>query len=126
MNKLLPLLAFISVISLGVPASADERPDHYQGELAESLEQALANLNEYNAELAAIVAAEDIDAEKLNDVHQLTYTLEVALAKLRDELATSAEALEAVHQASERLDVATVKAGADSYLTITDTVLQRQ
>lgn len=98
------------------PAISDETIDHYAGEPAETLEQALANLSDYNGRLEQILAQDSLSTNDMEDIHQLTYTLEVALAKLNAEGAALAETLEQVHLASEGSDVPALRAVASEYL----------
>jgi hypothetical protein len=49
-------------------------------------------------------------------VHELTYTLEQAVAQLKSEIDKAAVALEEVHIASESLDQKTIKAESSNYL----------
>lgn len=95
---------------------ADERPDHYQGKAAETLEQAVANFSEYNRKLAEILAKKELVAADMHKVHELSYTLENALEKIRDELDDLEDVLEEVHEASESADIAEVKKYGQIYL----------
>jgi hypothetical protein len=108
-------IGLVAIVASG-PAAADERPEHYQAEPAETLQQAIANLNEYNARLASILAGDELGAAEMNEVHQLTYTLETALARLDAELAVAADSLETVHQASESRDAAAIRQEGRRYL----------
>lgn len=110
--------ALLLIFSLAVPslAFADERPDHYQGKAAETLEQALANFSEYNKKFAAVLAKKELVAADMHQVHELTYTMENALEKIREELEELAQTLEEVHVASESADVAAVKKHGELYL----------
>lgn len=114
--RLITSLTLACTLALALPALADDRPDHYRGKPAETVEQALANLKTYNAQLAVLVNKNTLTAEELDQVHQLTYTLENALEKLRDEHARLAEVLEQVHQASEHADADTTKKSGRDYL----------
>lgn len=114
--KLVASLTLACTLALALPALAEERPDHYQAEQAETLEQALANLHEYNANLASLMEKEGLTPEEVNQVHLLTYTLENALERLRDDLERLVEVLEEVHVASEFLDADTVQRSGREYL----------
>lgn len=92
------------------------RPDHYKGEASATLEQAVANFSEYNTKLAAILAKDSLSPADMNDIHQLTYTLENALEKMREEMTDLAAELEEVHIASETVDTVTAKAKGNAYL----------
>lgn len=109
------LLAFIFLFA-SASAHADERVEHFEGEPAQTLTEALDNLSTYNARLATIVDQESLSSQDLLEVHRLTYTLENALGKLREEMNDLAETLETVHLASERAQPDTVKTAGREYL----------
>jgi hypothetical protein len=104
------VLAFTSTLSFG------EAPEHFEGEASPTLEAALANLATYNAKLEALLAKEKLSLLDMNQVHELTYTLENALARIDAHVEATAEALESVHKASERADAEVVKADGRRYL----------
>lgn len=114
--KLTTVFALAGTLAIAMPAFASERPDHYKGEPSPTLEAALSNLAEFNPQLAALLDKDTLSPQDLNQVHQLTYTLENALEKLDSERARVAELLEEVHVASERADSKTVKASGRAYL----------
>ncbi|AHF01733.1 hypothetical protein THIAE_08160 [Thiomicrospira aerophila AL3] len=91
----------LSMWSLGAQAS-DHSAQHFKGVPSETYEQAVANLAEYNPKLAAIVAKESLTPKDMADIHQLTYTLENAIERIKEHLEMTAETLEDVHQASEK------------------------
>ena len=102
-------------------AFADE-VEHFKGKPAETLEQAVSNFKEYNQKLEQILKGE-LSPEAMNEVHQLTYTLENALGKINEEFDTLAETLESIHLASERADANTVKASGQQYLDFSRQVI---
>ncbi|MCA1789396.1 MAG: hypothetical protein LC667_05935 [Thioalkalivibrio sp.] len=106
------LLATVFPLAL----ASDDRADHFEGEPSRTLEEALENFSQANAELAEIFDQGELDAQTVFNVHQLTYTLENALEKLREEMEDLAEVLEEVHLASERNDGETVKNRGEVYL----------
>lgn len=116
MLKPLALLAAIgfSAASFGVIA---EETDHYAGKPAENLEQAVKNFNQYNKRLEKALQTEDMDA-----IHQLTYTLENALARMDSELEQMAIDLEEVHIGSEDADSKRVNKHAERYLDSANTL----
>lgn len=93
-----------------------ERVAHFQGEPSHTLEEALENFSQGNAQLAEILAQGELDGSAIFAVHELTYTIENALEKLREELEELAEVLEEVHVASERNDAETVQDRGEIYL----------
>lgn len=119
MKSSIHLLLGLFVLSLafsGAARSDSERPDHFAGKPAHTLEEAVANFSEYNARLAAILAKGELSALDMHQVHELTYTLENALDRIRAELSVLSETLETLHVASEHADVARVKTEAENYL----------
>lgn len=97
------LSLFIGLFALAsTPSAADtDRVEHFQGQSADSLAEALDHLQRYNARLAALIEADEITAETSYEVHELTYTLENALGRLAKELGVVQDTLEKVHLASE-------------------------
>ncbi|RUO71527.1 hypothetical protein CWI79_01790 [Pseudidiomarina salinarum] len=95
---------------------SEERPDHFEGKSSETLEQAMSNLAEYNAKLHAMLANGDLTPKQMGEIHQLTYTLEEALAKLKDEVETMQEQVETVHLGSEKMSYDDVKETGKAYL----------
>lgn len=114
--KTLTSIALACLLGVAIPALADERPDHYAGEPSETLEQAVSNFSEYNDKLKDLLSKDELSASDLNEVHQLTYTLENAVEKIRSEYADLAEVLEEVHVASETNEPSTVKEKGQAYL----------
>jgi hypothetical protein len=106
----------LASVFAAVPAHA-ERPDHYTGVAAGTLEAAVANFSEYNRRLEAILAKGELTANDLDSIHHLTYTLENALERINADLAQLAETLEELHLASESFEPATAKAKGLEYLT---------
>jgi|SRR5699024_10728791 len=116
----------VLAVSLSVAAVAvadDDRPDHYKGLASPDLQTAVANFSEYNNRLEKELSGELTNAN-LEKIHQLTYTLEVALEKIEDELDDLADLLEEVHLASENYDFAGVKKHAPAYLETARTVIK--
>lgn len=117
-------IAIALMLGLGwmAQASADERPSHAKGLPAETTEQAVANLAEYNQKLAAVLAQQPLTLTALEEAHILSYTLEVALEKLSDDLEEAADLLEKMHVASERAQEADVLKYGNEYLAITQKI----
>ena len=99
-----------------MPAAAQERIDHYAGEKPDSLSQAFEYFAEYNEKVAAVLATEELDTDDLAAIHEITYTLENSLEKIRQELDTLADTLEALHVASETADLAGIHSLGEAYL----------
>lgn len=110
------LAGALLVLSLPSIAQDDERPDHFKGEASPTLQAAMTNLGEYNSQLAEILAKDELGPEDTARIHELTYTLERALAKIKSEVEDLEETLEDVHVASERYEVDVVKTQGRKYL----------
>jgi hypothetical protein len=123
MKSLLSAL-FITVGMLTFTAAAtDDRPDHFKGKQADTLEQAVANFTEYNAKLKTLLSTE-LTPQAMAEIHQLTYTLEVALEKIHNETGKLKDTLEQVHIASERMDTVTAKQSGDSYIKTAEALVK--
>ncbi|WP_417512827.1 DUF6746 family protein [Marinobacter sp.] len=109
------LTAVAASLLIAGPALASDN-DHFKGHPANTLEQAVANFSEYNNKLEKMLAG-DLTPEAMNEVHQLTYTLENALQKLDDEIDVLEDTLEKVHKASEHADPHTVRSAGEKYLS---------
>jgi len=109
----------LSLSAVSLADSASERPAHFKGEPAETLQQAVSNLSEYNNKLEALLARDELTSMDLHEVHQLTYTLENALQKIQADLTDTAEVLEEVHIASESNQPEVVKEKGQIYLQTT-------
>ncbi len=103
MDKPFLLSAVLFFILFG-SVSAEERPDHYQGKTAHTLDVALENLAETNARIAELIADGAMQPEELSELHELTYTAENSLEKVTAELEALKEVLEEIHLSSEDFD----------------------
>jgi len=121
-NALLAITLATTGLLFAAPAAAAE-VEHYEGKEAKTLEQAVANLREYNQRLAALLDKEELTAAELEQVHRLTYTLENALKRINTELGSIAGNLETVHLASERQEPDTVRSKGRAYLQQVDTLI---
>lgn len=113
---------FVAIIALSLSATTwadSDRPAHAKGEPADTLEQAVSNLSEYNDKLEAVLQKDELSATDMHDIHMLTYTLENALQKIQADLAETAEMLEQVHIASETNKPEVVKTRGQVYLETT-------
>lgn len=123
MKSLLSALFITAGMLAFTAAAADDRPDHFTGKPADTLEQAVTNFTEYNAKLKALLSAE-LTPQAMAEIHQLTYTLEVALQKIHSETGKLKDTLEQVHIASERMDTATAKQSGDNYIRTAQTLVK--
>jgi len=121
------LIAVAAAAALGLaasiaPVTADE-VDHYKAKPSETLEQAVKNFTEYNQRLAKILEKDDLTIDDMERIHQLTYTLEVALAKINEEMSGLPATLERLHLSSEAHNTAEARGVGDVYLEIAQTVV---
>lgn len=120
--KYFPSFMFCSVViaalSMPVMAATAERPDHFKGKAAATVSEATANFTAYNSELTKLLAEPTLSPTQLLKIHEITYTLENALAKLPKEAAVLAETLEALHLASEQANVTDTKKHGADYLAL--------
>lgn len=123
MKRFINIAAVVGLF-LAPVVHAAESVDHFEGEPAETLEQAVANLSEYNAKLAAIVDKGELSDADHARIQELTYTLENALARIKKEIDVMAEDLEAVHLASEQRAADVVTDKAPAYLSAARTLVE--
>lgn len=121
-------LLFVPALVLGLaaatPSLASDRVEHYGAKSAATLEEAVANFTEYNDKLAAILELEGIEGTDLEAIHELTYTLENALERMREDMDGLAETLEALHLASEDHDEAVAREHGATYLATARTLVR--
>lgn len=116
MKKLAIIAALATAISTNATA-ADV--DHFKGKASPDLKSALCNLKEFDAKLKLATTGNKLTPEQMAEVHQLTYTLEVAVQRVQSELVIVAEELENAHKGSEVMANEKVKKGAQAYLART-------
>jgi len=107
----------ISALLFGLAAQVNATDvDHFKGTPSPDLKTALCNLKTFDQKLKAATTGETLTPEQMAEVHELTYTLEVAVQRVQSELEIVAEELENAHKGSEVMDNAKVKSGAYQYL----------
>ena len=111
-------IALFSVIILAIaPANASGDYKHFEGKTPENLQQAFEYIREYNEKIASLTEAE-MTEDTLTEIHELSYTVENALEKIREEMAALADQLEELHLASESYDLEKSREHAASYLSL--------
>ncbi|MCK5771120.1 DUF6746 family protein [Algiphilus sp.] len=125
MRPSLLIPAFALLCAATAAQADDDRPEHFEGERSETIAEALTHLREYNAKLSTIIERDELTASEMTEIHQLSYTLENALARIEDEVEELAEVLEEVHIASEEMDRETVRKQAPAYLTGSESLYTR-
>lgn len=103
---------------------AGEKSGHFKGKPAETLEQAVSNFSEYNQKLSSILNQDNLSPQDMQQVHELTYTLENALGKINATMTELAETLEAVHVSSETGDAEGTKTEGLRYLDTANQIIQ--
>ena len=121
-NRLGVILAATALLGAGL-AQADE-VEHFEGDPSRTVAEAWENLQSGNAELRALINGE-LSPVEMAEVHEISYTLENALARLAEAHETSAVNLEEVHVASERNDTETVRANGEAYLEAISGLVQQ-
>lgn len=120
--RLLATMLVAAPLAVGT-ATADERVEHYEAKPSETIEEAVKNFSEYNKRLVAILEKDKLTQSDMEQVHQLTYTLEVALAKINEEMSGIVPTLEEVHLSSEEYNEAKLRGVAEVYLEVAQTVV---
>ncbi len=123
MGKTLQAGFVAGLLALGLGTAPASDVEHFEGLPAETVAEAIEHLNTYTAELVALSEGE-LGPADMAEVHEVTYTLENALARLDQEYAAVAAALEEVHLASERADTDTVREHTAVYADALDGVMR--
>jgi len=113
------LARYAVVLSLGLSVlsvSAEDQPDHFEGKDSETLEEAIENLESSSERMEELLEEEDLRGSPMGELHRLTYTLEKAMAKIREETGLMAEDLEQAHLGSEAGDVERVRRYGEKFL----------
>src|SRR6056297_38253 len=116
------LTSLAAALALGVaalPAAASDEVDHYAAEESETLAEALTVLDTYNAKVAEVIARDDLSVSDMEEVHEYTYSMEKAVARIATEMEEIAVVLEEVHQSSEGDDPAVLRENTENYLDMT-------
>ncbi|MFP4239837.1 MAG: DUF6746 family protein [Rhodosalinus sp.] len=113
--QILKTLAAAAALGLSATALAADDVQHYNMVESETLEEALTNFVEYNAKVQEVLAREDLSVADMEEIHEYTYTIEAALAKINEEMGALPETLEELHLASEDHDEAEVRGLAETY-----------
>lgn len=116
MRPLLMLTTGTAFALAATVATAEEtQVDHYFAEPSETIQEAVDNFVAYNAKVRDVLARESLDVADMEEIHQYTYTIELALAKINEEFGTLAETLEILHLASESYNEDEVRGVAEVY-----------
>ncbi|MGE4407997.1 DUF6746 family protein [Pseudomonas sp.] len=112
--KLLIQSAALALITSN--ASAEAVPSN-------TLAEAVSNFSAYNAQLDQALGQE-LTAERMAHIHELTYTLKVALEMINEEMDGLTDTLEEIHISSEAQNADELKAYGADYLKTARTVIR--
>lgn len=113
--KSLAAAAALGLAASALAASEEGEVQHYDVVESKTLEEALTNFVAYNAKIRDVLAREELSVADMEEIHEYTYTIEVALAKINEEMGALPETLEALHLASEDHDETKVRSLAATY-----------
>ncbi len=114
-------LALAATIASSTFANDGAAPVH--GVPSRTLTEAVANFSEYNQRLEKALAQEPT-AERLQEIHELTYTLQNALEKINEDMDGLTDTLEEIHSSSEARQADEVREHATEYLKTARTVIK--
>ena len=120
----LPIIAASFALGLATLPVASDEVDHYAAQPSETLAEAMANLKAYNAKVEEVMAREDLSPQDMEEVHQYTYTMEEAVARVAAEMEKLAVVLERVHLSSEGDNPSALRGAADVYLEMAGPLTQ--
>lgn len=126
MKRSAAIAAFAAALAF-VPAAqasgSDGEVRHFKGKPSATLADAMRNLSESNARLEQLLKG-PVDDVAIAEIHQLTYTMENGLGKLRKELDALADSLEDLHKASEKMEREKVLRHGPEYLSVSRQVVK--
>jgi len=105
----------IALAFFALPSIAQE-VDHYEAVPSETLSEAMENLATYNAKVEEVLARDELSGSDMEEIHQYTYTMEQAVARIATSMEDIATILEEVHLASEADDTDDLREKASAYL----------
>ena len=109
-------------LAFSAPAFATD-VDHFEAKESKTLKEAVANFSEYNSKLEKVLEGE-LTPVAMNEIHELTYTIENALGKINEEFDELAVTLEEIHLSSERMETDKVREFGKQYLDTSRQVIE--
>jgi hypothetical protein len=114
MNKFLlaaSVFALLGATPVTASASSDlngeaveaDRISHYEGQSFATKDQAISGLQDNNVKVKALLDSADFGVIEMEDIHQISYTLETAIDKLIADKSAATEKLEAVDEAVQAI-----------------------
>ena len=122
--RLTALAASCALGLAALPAAASDEVEHYEAIPSETLAEAMANLRDYNARVEEVMAREELSVQDMEEVHQYTYTMEQAVARIAAEMEKIAVVLERVHLSSEGDNPHALRGATEVYLEMTAPVTE--
>lgn len=113
--NLLSKSLFAIIVALSSTAYASE-VRHYKGQDVNTVEEAIAVLQEYNPKLQALLESEELKPQDMGKIHEMTYSMENALKILEGSLKITQRNLEELHLSSERMETEKAKIYGQLYL----------
>ena len=107
-------LVALSLMFSGAISASEVR--HYKGQDVNTMEEAIAVLQEYNPKLQAILDSEELKPQDMGKIHEMTYSMENALKTLEGALKITQRNLEELHLSSERMEIDKAKIYGKLYL----------
>ena len=113
--KLLKTSIFaLSILTASAVSASEVR--HYKGKDVNTVEEAIAVLQEYNPKLQALLESEELKPQDMGKIHEMTYSMENALKILEGSLKITQRNLEELHLSSERMETEKAKIYGKLYL----------
>ncbi|TQV73122.1 hypothetical protein FLL45_16850 [Aliikangiella marina] len=122
-NKSITLAVAGVVLTCATGFVHAEQVRHFAGKEVADYSQALAVLKSHNHQLKLLLSQKRLTKADLEQIHQMTYTMENAYQKMQQELTSTAEALEALHLASEGESSEKARELAKNYVVKSEQVL---
>ena len=107
-------LVALSILTASAVSASEVR--HYKGQDVNTVEEAIAVLQEYNPKLQAILDSEELKPQDMGKIHEMTYSMENALKTLEGALKITQRNLEELHLSSERMEIDKAKIYGKLYL----------
>ena len=104
----------LSILTASAVSASEVR--HYKGQDVNTVEEAIAVLQEYNPKLQAILDSDEIKPQDMGKIHEMTYSMENALKILEGSLKITQRNLEELHLSSERMETEKAKVYGKLYL----------
>ena len=114
MNLLNKSLVALVVVFSGSVYASEVR--HYKGQDVNTVEEAIAVLQEYNPKLQALLESDELKPQDMGKIHEMTYSMENALKILEGSLKITQRNLEELHLSSERMETEKAKIYGKLYL----------